>query len=358
MGRLGARTVVLTNAAGGLNPAFGAGHPDGDPRPPQPDRPDPPPRPERRRDRAALPGPDRRLRAGPCGPGCMAAARAERTWPRGGHLRRPARARATRPRPRSRMLRGLGRRRRRDVDRARGDRLPLGRDSRCAGVSLVTNPGAGYSGEPLTPRGGPGGRRERRSAPGPGDPALRRATWPDPPAGGSARPRPDTRRAAHRLEVALAARDGSGLTAGVAPAWPTLVADDFIEFGWRAGGPGRQRRSAASWQHRAVERPAIEDFAMMSWLRACVLVDLSDRGAASPNRASIWVRRGAAPGRFASTSGDARAPGPAAQPPDYADRQLATGGPGRLAFSAQAARTLSLWGRIGQCPSRLPISSQ
>ena len=38
--RLGAEIVVLTNAAGGVDPAFGPGHADGHLRPPQPDRPD------------------------------------------------------------------------------------------------------------------------------------------------------------------------------------------------------------------------------------------------------------------------------------------------------------------------------
>ena len=38
--QLGARTVVLTNAAGGVEPRLRAGHADGDRRPPQPHRPD------------------------------------------------------------------------------------------------------------------------------------------------------------------------------------------------------------------------------------------------------------------------------------------------------------------------------
>ena len=75
--RLGARIVVLTNAAGGLDPSFGPGHAHGHARPPQSDRPEPAHRPQRRRARAALPGPDRCVepaaaRAPPC-----AAAQAE-----------------------------------------------------------------------------------------------------------------------------------------------------------------------------------------------------------------------------------------------------------------------------------------
>ena len=48
-GRLGAKVVVLTNAAGGLDPSVRAGHAHGHQRPPQPDRPEPADRPERGR---------------------------------------------------------------------------------------------------------------------------------------------------------------------------------------------------------------------------------------------------------------------------------------------------------------------
>ena len=77
MGRLGARTLLLTNASGGVNPDFGAGTLMVITGPHQPDRADAAPRPERRRARAALPRPDRRL-----GPGAARAAA------RGGRSRR------------------------------------------------------------------------------------------------------------------------------------------------------------------------------------------------------------------------------------------------------------------------------
>ena len=63
----GRRVVILTNAAGGVNPAYGAGHADGHQRPPQPDRPDAAARPQRGRARRPLPGHDRRLGAAPPG---------------------------------------------------------------------------------------------------------------------------------------------------------------------------------------------------------------------------------------------------------------------------------------------------
>ena len=51
---------------------------------------------------------------------------------------------------------------------------PAGPASRSCGVSLVTNAGAGYTRRAADPRGGAGGRRRGRPAPGPGHPPLRR----------------------------------------------------------------------------------------------------------------------------------------------------------------------------------------
>ena len=67
-GALGAKIVVLTNAAGGLDPIVRAGHADGDDRPHQPDRPLPVDGAERRRDGSALRGPDRRVEPAPSSP--------------------------------------------------------------------------------------------------------------------------------------------------------------------------------------------------------------------------------------------------------------------------------------------------
>ena len=144
---LGARIVVLTNAAGGVDPAFGPGtlmviadHLNLTGRTPLLG-------PNADEYGAAVRGPDRRLEP--------AAASALRAAGRGGGRRARARAstpgcsgRTTRPRPRSGCSRRWARRGR-DVHGARGDRRPLGR-ARVCGVSLVTNAGAGYTGEPLT----------------------------------------------------------------------------------------------------------------------------------------------------------------------------------------------------------------
>ena len=102
-----ARIVVLTNAAGGLDPSFGPGTLMVMTRPHQPDRAEPAHRPERRRARAALPRPDRRLEP-------AAADRAARGGRGGGrrarrgHLRRPDRADLRDARPRSGCSPALG----------------------------------------------------------------------------------------------------------------------------------------------------------------------------------------------------------------------------------------------------------
>ena len=64
MARMGVRSVLLTNAAGGLEPSWSAGDLMVGRRPPQPDRDLSAPRPERRRPRPALPGHDGGLRSG------------------------------------------------------------------------------------------------------------------------------------------------------------------------------------------------------------------------------------------------------------------------------------------------------
>ncbi len=125
MGRLGASTVVLTNAAGGVNRELRRWNADGHPRPPQPDGQDADPGIERRFARPALSRSDRRL--GPGAPVAVAGRGAEgRHRPRGRCLRRSARpfvrdagrgAHAGDPR------RGCSR----HVDRDGGDRAALGR---------------------------------------------------------------------------------------------------------------------------------------------------------------------------------------------------------------------------------------
>ena len=123
---LGARIVVLTNAAGGLDPSFGPGTlmvmrdhinltglnpligPNADAL------------------GAALPRPDRRLEPA----AARRAARGRRRRgrrARRGHLRRPDRAELRDARPRSGCCAGAGRPRGRDVDRARVHRRALGR---------------------------------------------------------------------------------------------------------------------------------------------------------------------------------------------------------------------------------------
>ena len=148
-----------------------AGDPDGDARPHQPDRPEPADRTERRRARRAVPGPDRGLEPA-----------AARPAPRG--RRRPRAWRSprastsawsgptTRRRPRSGCWPALG-----------GHAVGMSTVLECiaarwvglevCGVSLVTNPGAGYTRRAADARGGPGRRGGGRTAPRPGDPPVR-----------------------------------------------------------------------------------------------------------------------------------------------------------------------------------------
>ena len=146
--QLGARLVVLTNAAGGLDPIVRAGHADGHARPHQPDRPQPAHRPERGRARPALPGPDRRLE-----PATARAASTPRPRPRASALEEGIYVGLTGPTYETpaevRMLAALG-----------GHAVGMSTVLECiaarwvglevCGISLVTNAGAGYSGEPLT----------------------------------------------------------------------------------------------------------------------------------------------------------------------------------------------------------------
>ena len=146
--RLGARIVVLTNAAGGVDPAFGPGtlmvirdhlNLTG---------PDAAAGTERRRDRPAVPGPDRRLESAAAGRApCGRAAPRASTWREGVYagLLGPQYETPSEVR----MLRTLG-----------ADAVGMSTVLECiaarwcglevCGVSLVTNAGAGYSGEPLT----------------------------------------------------------------------------------------------------------------------------------------------------------------------------------------------------------------
>ena len=166
MGRLGARVVVLTNAAGGVNPAYAAGHPDGHRRPPQPDGPDAAPRPQRRR-RSGPRFPDLpnawspRLRGAPArgGPAPRASPLDEGIYAGllGPAYETPAEVR---------MLRYAGRGRRRHVDGARGDRRALGRHRGLRRVAR-DEPGRRVHGASADARGGParGGRGGSRGSP-------------------------------------------------------------------------------------------------------------------------------------------------------------------------------------------------
>ena len=148
MGRLGARLVVLTNAAGGLDPGFGPGtlmiiddHINLTGRTPLlgPNADDVGPR---FTDLTEVWSPRLRARL-------REAFSAEGVaYPRG-HLRRPARADVRDPRrgPDAPVAR---RRRGRHVDGARGDRRPVGRASRCAACRWSRTPEPGYTGQPLT----------------------------------------------------------------------------------------------------------------------------------------------------------------------------------------------------------------
>ena len=118
--------------------AWSPGHAGADQRPHQPHR-----RPPRSTARPSSTSPTSTRR------GCARCAReVDPTLDEGVYVAVPA-GRTTRRRPRSRMARRLGGDLVGHVDRARGDRRPRGRRSRCSGISLVTNLAAGITGEPL-----------------------------------------------------------------------------------------------------------------------------------------------------------------------------------------------------------------
>ncbi len=158
--RLGAEIVVLTNAAGGVDPAFGPGtlmviadHLNLTGRTPLLGQ-------NADDDRAAVPGPDRRLEpASPARRSMPPATRRASSWPRGST---PAcSGRSTRPRQRS----GCS-------GRSGADAVGMSTVLECiaarwsglevCGVSLVTNAGAGLHGRAADPRGGPCRRRRGR----------------------------------------------------------------------------------------------------------------------------------------------------------------------------------------------------
>ena len=146
--RLGARDRRPDERGGRRRPRVRAGDADGDRRPPQPDRADAAPRAERRRDRAALPGPDRRVEPAPARGASAPPAR-----PRASSWRRASTpacsGRSTRPRRRSGCC-GRSAPTRSGCRRSSSASPPAGPACEVCGVSLVTNAGAGYSGEPLS----------------------------------------------------------------------------------------------------------------------------------------------------------------------------------------------------------------
>ena len=145
--RLGARVVVLTNAAGGLDPHVRPRHADADDRSHQPHGPEPADRAERRCDGRAVHGSDRGVERPPAVAAPAAAAAEDVPFAEGIYVgltgptyETPAEVR---------MLAALG-----------GHAVGMSTVLECiaarwvglevCGVSLVTNAGAGYSGEPLT----------------------------------------------------------------------------------------------------------------------------------------------------------------------------------------------------------------
>ena len=154
-----------------------AGDADGHPRPPEPDGPDAAARAERRRHRAAVPGPDRRLGSG-------AARGAPRRGPGRGRragrrrLRRAART-AVRDPVRGPDAADARRRRGRDVDGARVHRRALGGLRGLRRVARHERRG-GLHRRAAQPRGGAGRRRRGRTAAREGDPPLRRGAEDHP----------------------------------------------------------------------------------------------------------------------------------------------------------------------------------
>ena len=118
MKELGCRLLIVSNAAGGLNPLHQQGRPDRHRGPHQPDGAEPPDRPQRRSARPPIPRPDRALRPRAPGSGAESRARAEHRRPSrclcGGGRAQPRDPRRVPLPPRHRRRRGG------DVDGPRG----------------------------------------------------------------------------------------------------------------------------------------------------------------------------------------------------------------------------------------------
>ncbi len=176
MRHLGCQTLIVSNAAGGMNPLHSEGRPDRHRRPHQPDGRQPADRPQRRPARPPLPRPDRAVSIA-----------SSRTWPSGGargeHRRPPGcLRRGERAEPGDPggvpLPPGHRRRRGRDVDRPRGPGRGPRRDE---------GPGFLDRHRPLPARcarTGPDRRHPRRGPRGRGQAPDHRHPRPRSPAGG------------------------------------------------------------------------------------------------------------------------------------------------------------------------------
>jgi hypothetical protein len=102
---------------------------------------------------------------------------------------------------------------------------------------------------------------------------------------------PTLRAEIHRLELALARRDPSGIDGGLG----MLVADDFLEFGasGRAWDAQATRALLEDPPHQGADVAALEitEFEVTELGPDVLLATYHIQGPRSSNRSSIWVRR-------------------------------------------------------------------